>query len=135
MIKNYHQIELLQSLQGGLGSVLAQLIPRRKELAGGILVGDSLAVHHLHAVDPGQDQVLGNLGPQPAHPEQTHAGGAESLLGVQTPQPDISITLSAVTDIIMPKQPDLTIVQLRLLLRDVGDLRSDHRDQNSGKLV
>ena len=115
MSPTYHGVQLLQSLQGSLGPVLAHGVPGRQELAGGVLVRHDLAVQHGERVDPGQDEVLGDLGPQASHAQDTQSGCSQSLLGVQTPQ------------------SDLTVVQLGLLLGDGGALGGYHGHSCQGQ--
>ena len=53
-------------------------------------------------LDPREDQVLGHLAPKSTHAQDTDTGRPEPLLGTQ------------------PPEPDLPVVELGLLLADLG---------------
>ena len=84
-----HRVKDLQALERGEGAVLPDLVLRGEEVGVSVLFGELGLVDELEALDAGEDEVLGHLAAEAADAGDEDAGGAETLLSVQAPQPDL----------------------------------------------
>ena len=84
-----HWVPLSQAFQRCCCAILANLIGRRQERRNVILLGQLLMIEDGHAVDPGQDEVLGDLITQASDSCQQHSARSQPLLSVQSPKSNL----------------------------------------------
>ena len=86
----------------------ASLVDGAEEVGLEVLLGEGAVVQNLERLDAGEDEVLGDLAAEAPQAGDEDPRGAQPLLRVQ------------------PPEADLAVVQLRLVLRNVGAARRGH---------